>query len=76
LAVVWAERGVTLSHRKAPDCLLYLAQAYRAAGQAEKARAAAKEGLALLPATRTGEPESHIHKLLAMEARAGSTARN
>jgi len=73
LAVTWGGRGVTLSHRKAPDCLLYLAQAYHAAGQTEKARAAAKEGLALLPATRTGEPESHIHKLLEVEARAGST---
>jgi tetratricopeptide (TPR) repeat protein len=76
LAVAWAERGVILSHRKAPDCLLYLAQAYHAAGQSEKASEVAKEGLALLPPAQTREPESRIHKLLEIEAQAGSTARN
>jgi hypothetical protein len=69
LAVSLAERGVTLSHRKAPDCLLYLAQAYRAAGQPEKAHAAAQEGLSLLPAPNPGSPNSRIRKLLEVESR-------
>jgi tetratricopeptide (TPR) repeat protein len=44
-----AERGVELTHRKAADWLLALAQAYRDAGKTEEAGDAAKEGLALLP---------------------------
>jgi tetratricopeptide (TPR) repeat protein len=49
LAVEYAERMVDKSHHEKPGFLLTLARAYRAAGQPEKARAAAKEGLALLP---------------------------
>lgn len=49
LTVQYAERLAALSHRKDPNCLLLLSQAYRADGQSEKARATAREGLALLP---------------------------
>ncbi len=50
LAVECSERIVEMSHRRKPGFLLTLALAYRAAGQPAKARAAAKEGLSLLPA--------------------------
>jgi hypothetical protein len=51
LAVECAQRMVELSHHRKPDYLLTLAHAWRAAGQPEKARAVATEGLALLPTT-------------------------
>jgi len=41
LALSWAEREVAISQRTMPSGMLTLAQAYRAAGQIEKARAAA-----------------------------------
>jgi tetratricopeptide (TPR) repeat protein/predicted Ser/Thr protein kinase len=69
LAVEWAERGVALSHRKTPKWLLSLAQAYHAAGQIEKARAAAKEGLALLPVLPPGATKPRIRRLLEIESR-------
>ena len=62
-----AERGVTLTHRKTPVWLLTLAEAYRSTGQVEKARAAAGEGLALLPSWNSGSPKSRIRKLLEIE---------
>ncbi len=62
------ERGVALTHRRIPLWLAELAQAYRAAGQPDKARAAAKEGLALLPPQRVGDPKCRIRKLLELEA--------
>jgi tetratricopeptide (TPR) repeat protein len=71
LAVQWAERGVELSHRKTPSWLLSLAQAYRAAGQQEKSRAAAREGLALLPALQPGSIKPNIRKLLEFQTQAG-----
>jgi len=71
LAVQWAERGVALSHRKSPKWLLSLAQAYRAAGQIEEARAAAREGLALLPALSSGATKPRIRRLLEIESRTG-----
>jgi len=61
LAVEFAERMVEKSHHQKPGFLLTLAQAYRAAGQPVKARAAAKEGLALLPTATTTVP-SRIRK--------------
>jgi len=70
-AVEWAERGVALSHRKAPKWLLSLAQAYRAAGQIDKGRAAAREGLALLPALSPGATKPRIRRLLEIESRTG-----
>ena len=70
-AVEWAERGVALSHRKAPKWMLSLAQAYRAAGQIDKGRAAAREGLALLPALSPGATKPRIRRLLEIESRTG-----
>ena len=69
-----ALRGVSLTHRKTPAWLLSLAQAYRAAGQPAKARYAAIEGLALLPAVTPGTPKPRIRKLLALEAGINSAA--
>ncbi len=71
-AAACAERGVMLTHRKTPAWLLSLAEAYRSAGQIERGRAAAAEGLALLPATLVGAPKSRIRKLLEIEARSGA----
>jgi len=68
LAVACAERAVMLSRRKLPTKLLTLAQAYRAAGQFEKSRAAAKEGLALLPAPQPGSVKPRIRRLLEIQA--------
>lgn len=70
LTVQSAERLVALDHRTTPEFLLWLAQAYRAAGQHEHANAAAREGLALLAPPRPGEPITRPRKLLEMEARA------
>ena len=50
LAIACAEHEALLTKRKQPRVLLSVAQAYRSAGQIEKASAAASEGLALLPA--------------------------
>jgi serine/threonine protein kinase len=68
LAEAYAERAVTLSHRKIPSMLLTLAQAYRATGQIEKSRAAGKEGLALLPASPRANAQSNLRKLLEIQA--------
>ena len=68
-AVVWAERGVALSRRRTPEWLLLLAQAYHTAGEIEKGRLAAAEGLALLPTLQSGATKPRIRKLLEMEAR-------
>ena len=65
LAVHYAERMVALSHRQKPGFLLTLAQSYRLAGETEKARATAREALALLPETATSP--SRIRKLLDAE---------
>ncbi len=63
LAVECAERMVEKSHHRKPAYLLTLATAYRAAGRPDKARAAAAEGLALLPATA----RSRVHTELQAE---------
>jgi tetratricopeptide (TPR) repeat protein len=67
-AVSYAGRAVALTHGKAPSMLLTLAQAYRAAGQVEKSRATAKEGLALLPALQPGSVKPNVRKRLEKEA--------
>ena len=64
LAVSCAEREVARSDAKEPSKLLTLAQAYRASGQMEKSRAAAREGLALLPPPQPGSVKPNIRKLL------------
>ena len=69
LALSCAERAVKLSRRKLPSRLLTLAQAYRATGQAEKSRAAAEEGLALLPAPQPDSDKPRIRKLLEIQAK-------
>ena len=66
--VGYAERLVTLDHRKNPGLMLELAQAYRDDGQSAKAVATAKEGLALLPPTKPGAPVVKVRKLLQIEA--------
>jgi hypothetical protein len=63
-AVSCAEREVAMGHGSMPSRLLTLSQAYRAAAQMEKSRAAAKEGLALLPASQPGSSKPNIRKLL------------
>jgi tetratricopeptide (TPR) repeat protein len=68
-ALSCAEREVAISHGTAPFRLLTLARAYQANGQTEKSRAAAKEGLALLPSLPPpGSPKPNIRKLLAILA--------
>jgi tetratricopeptide (TPR) repeat protein len=67
-----AERGTAMTHRKAPAWMLTLVEAYRAAGQPEKARAAAEEGLALLPRTAPGQPKSRLRRLFELAAAGGS----
>ena len=67
-AVSCAERSVALTHRRMPSRLLTLAQAYRAAGQIEKSRATAREGLALLPSVQPGSVKPRIRKLLEIQA--------
>jgi tetratricopeptide (TPR) repeat protein len=64
LAVKYAERIVDASSHRNPEFLLTLVKAYRAAGQVSKARAAAKEGLALLPPETSGTVMSRVRKLL------------
>jgi tetratricopeptide (TPR) repeat protein/predicted Ser/Thr protein kinase len=67
-AVACAERAVAMSHGKTPSRMLTLAQAYRASGQIDKCRTAAKEGLALLPALPPGSVKPNIRKRLEKEA--------
>ena len=58
---------VEMSHHQKPGFLLTLVRAYRAAGQLEKASAAAKEGLALLPVQTPTTVPSRIRKQLQAE---------
>ncbi len=64
LAVSCAEREAARSPAKTPSRLLTLAQAYRASGQIESSRAAAREGLALLLPPQPGSVKPNIRKLL------------
>jgi tetratricopeptide (TPR) repeat protein len=68
-AVQYAERLVALDHRRTPQYLALLARAWREDGQPEKAGAAAKEGLALLPEPAPGAPVTRTRKLLEIESR-------
>jgi len=67
LALACARRMVESSHHQKPGFLLTLAQAYRAAGQPEKARITAAEGLALLPGVTARTVASRIRKGLQEE---------
>jgi eukaryotic-like serine/threonine-protein kinase len=73
-ALEWAERGTALTHRKESEWLLTLAQAYRATGQPGKARAAAEEGLKLLPQVQSGDTKSRDRRQLEMEARGSASS--
>ena len=67
LAIASARQQALLTRRKQPGVLLFLAQAYHAAGQIEAARSTAGEGLALLPPVTAGAPISRTRRLLEME---------
>jgi tetratricopeptide (TPR) repeat protein len=67
LAVEYAERLADMSHRRKPGFLLTLAGAYRAAGRREQARAAARQGLALLPAETPATVPCRVRKQLEAE---------
>ena len=68
LAVEAAEHEALLTRRHQPSVLLSLAEAYRSAGQIERARAIAREGLALLPpASPTEASPSRTRKLLELQ---------
>ena len=71
LAVQFAERLVRLTHHHKPLFLLSLAQACHAAGQLDKARATAREGLALLPPLRLGANRTRLRALLEAELEGG-----
>ncbi len=73
LAVTYAERTVEMSGRHNAEFLLTLAHAYRAAGQPSKARAAAQEGLALLPPETEATVPCRVRKLLQAEIRRGTS---
>ena len=68
LAVECAERMVEKNHHQKPGFLLTLARAYRVAGQPEKARSAAKEGLSLLPRLTANTIPSRVRKKLQAES--------
>jgi tetratricopeptide (TPR) repeat protein len=70
VAIACAEREVFLTRRKQPSALLSLALAYHSAGEMERARGAANEGLALLPPPSAGALISRTRKLLEWEAEA------
>jgi tetratricopeptide (TPR) repeat protein len=67
-AVKCAERGVALSHHQTASAFVSLADAYYAAGEKEKSRAAAREGLALLPKGHPGDAKGRVQKLLESDA--------
>jgi tetratricopeptide (TPR) repeat protein len=67
-AVSCAERELAMSRGRTPSRLLTLAEAYRAAGQIAKSRAAAKEGLALLPVLQPDSAKPNIRKQLENDA--------
>jgi hypothetical protein len=70
-----AERLAALTHRKAPEALLALSEAQRAAGESAHSRATAREGLALLPIPAKNDPVPRVRKLLALEAADASDSR-
>ena len=67
LAIACAEHQALLTRRKEPGVLHSVAQAYRFAGQIEKARAVAAEGLALFAPAVPGAPIPRMRKLLELE---------
>jgi tetratricopeptide (TPR) repeat protein len=68
-AVQCARRAAEAAAGKSPTRQFELAKAYHAAGQIEKSRATAREGLALLPAPQPGSVKPRIRKLLEIQTR-------
>ena len=73
LAIACAEHEAMLSNRKQPRVLLSVAEAYHAAGQIDKARVVANEGLVLLPIASMGPQLPRTRQLLEHEAKPGAT---
>ena len=69
LAVECAQQLVEHSHRKKATFFLTLSRACRSADQPESARAAAQEGLRLLPEPAGGRVPSYLYRQLEAEAR-------
>jgi eukaryotic-like serine/threonine-protein kinase len=68
LAITAAEREALVTKRREPDALLWVAQAYRMGGKIDQARAAAKEGLALLPQSPGNQASSsRLGRLLELQ---------
>ena len=67
LAVACAERAVSATHRTTPALLLALSRAYQAAGQIEKGRTAARDGLALLAPVPPGGIKSLLRGRLEIQ---------
>jgi serine/threonine protein kinase len=67
--VQFAERLVTLDHRRTPGYLALLSQAYDQSGQLEKAKAAATEGLALIAQPAPGVQATRTKLILEAESR-------
>ena len=66
--IKYAERLVALDHRRNPNFLLLLAQAYRAHGLIPNSVDTADEGLKLLPPLSPGAPVTRTRRLLEIEA--------
>ncbi len=64
-----AQREVAATHRKSSEYLLTLAEAYRAVGEPEQARAAAREGLALIPESSVRGTRMVVRDRLEYESR-------
>jgi tetratricopeptide (TPR) repeat protein len=67
-ALACVQRELAVSHGKTPQMMLTAARAYRAANQLDRSRAAAQQGLALLPAQEPGTPKPRLRRLLELEA--------
>jgi hypothetical protein len=70
-----AEHLVAVTHHKAPEALLALAEALRADGDPDRSRKAALEGLTLLPTPAGNEAIPRLRKLLLIEANDQSNER-
>jgi hypothetical protein len=68
LLVNYAERLVAMDHRKTARYLLQLSRAYSLDHQPAKAKLAATDGLALLPAMKAGNRITATRKLLLAQA--------
>jgi tetratricopeptide (TPR) repeat protein len=75
LAIACAEHEALLIRRKEPGVLHSVAEAYRFAGQTEKARAVAAEGLALIAPAVAGAPVPRMRRLLEREIEMNSASK-